>query len=86
MYFLLKGKMSVVYSAGKKTEIELIEGDYFGEQALLGLTRRIYPVIATTFCETLLLYKEDLDTILKWIFMQKKYLSNNVKCSERDQF
>ena len=61
MYFLVSGEVDVVTPSGA---VRLGPGAFFGEVALLKNARRNADVVATTFCELLMLRKRDLDALL----------------------
>lgn len=61
MYFIVSGEVEVKTARGP---VRLGAGSFFGEVALLMNTRRNADIVATTFCELMLLRKRDLDALL----------------------
>ena len=57
MFFILQGRVEVVVPVG---EVMLKEGDFFGEIAVIGRTKRTATVIARETCELLVLDAADL--------------------------
>eukprot|EP00002_Diphylleia_rotans_P025766 TRINITY_DN5107_c0_g1_i6.p1 TRINITY_DN5107_c0_g1~~TRINITY_DN5107_c0_g1_i6.p1 ORF type:complete len:1069 (-),score=196.83 TRINITY_DN5107_c0_g1_i6:596-3802(-) len=64
MYFLSKGKVEVISGDGSVVYATLNEGSYFGEIALLFEARRIAHIRTTTYCDLLMLTKDDFDSVL----------------------
>merc|ERR1711988_852520 len=73
MFFLARGEAKLV--KGREPVAALKEGTYFGEVALLvpGV-RRSASVVATTFCEVLVLDKDDFENVLKLFPAEQKLL------------
>ena len=61
MYFIAAGDVIVVRDG---TRIMLQEGDFFGEQGLLGNRPRNADVIADGYCHLLMLHRRDFDRML----------------------
>jgi CPA1 family monovalent cation:H+ antiporter len=61
MYFLVSGEVEVRISSGP---VKLGAGGFFGEVALLMNTPRNADIVATSFCELLILRKRDLDALM----------------------
>eukprot|EP00002_Diphylleia_rotans_P011599 TRINITY_DN2287_c0_g3_i2.p1 TRINITY_DN2287_c0_g3~~TRINITY_DN2287_c0_g3_i2.p1 ORF type:complete len:637 (-),score=137.56 TRINITY_DN2287_c0_g3_i2:314-2224(-) len=64
MYFLSHGEVEVLSGDGKTVYATLKEGSYFGEIALLFEARRIAHIRTTTYCDLLMLTKDDFDSVL----------------------
>lgn len=60
MYFILKGTVEILAEDGTKVAQQLGHGDYFGEAGLLFQKPRLNSVRAITYCELLVLSKENL--------------------------
>lgn len=61
MYFIAAGNVTVVREGSR---IVLKEGDFFGEQGLLGNRPRNADVIADGYCHLLMLHRRDFDRML----------------------
>ena len=61
MYFLVSGEVEVRIASGP---VKLGAGGFFGEVALLMNTPRNADIVATAFCELLVLRKRDLDALM----------------------
>lgn len=61
MYFLVSGEVEVRIASGP---VKLSAGGFFGEVALLMNTPRNADIVATAFCELLVLRKRDLDVLM----------------------
>jgi len=61
MYFLVSGEVDVMVGSGP---VRLGAGAFFGEVAILMNARRNADIVATTFCELLMLRKRDLDSLM----------------------
>eukprot|EP00002_Diphylleia_rotans_P034958 TRINITY_DN7574_c0_g1_i5.p1 TRINITY_DN7574_c0_g1~~TRINITY_DN7574_c0_g1_i5.p1 ORF type:complete len:1102 (+),score=233.45 TRINITY_DN7574_c0_g1_i5:120-3425(+) len=64
MYFLSRGQVEVISGDGTVVYATLNEGSYFGEIALLFEARRIAHIRTTTYCDLLMLTKDDFDAVL----------------------
>jgi cAMP-binding proteins - catabolite gene activator and regulatory subunit of cAMP-dependent protein kinases len=62
--FIVEGIMKCYSINERQTILKLQAGDFFGEKALLGVTKRIYPIVAETFCSVFSLSKANFDAIL----------------------
>ncbi|OLQ75501.1 hypothetical protein BIT28_22995 [Photobacterium proteolyticum] len=62
MFFIATGNVEVI--TGKQVPVKLSAGEFFGEQALLSEEPRNADVIATDYCELLVLPKQDLFSLL----------------------
>ena len=61
MYFIAAGEVTVVRQGSR---IVLKEGDFFGEQGLLGNRPRNADVISDGYCHLLMLHRRDFDRML----------------------
>lgn len=61
MYFIASGQVEIVSADGRT---RLGDGEFFGEVALLTAQPRNADVIALTYCELLVLKREDLDRVV----------------------
>jgi CRP-like cAMP-binding protein len=63
MYFVLRGELNVVNNE-QKVVTTLCDGSFFGEIALLEDTKRTASIVARTYCDILILTKEDFQIVL----------------------
>ena len=61
MYFISSGALE----AGLEPPVRMGSGDFFGEIALVTDQPRTVDVVAQSFCDLLLLYRQDLDELLQ---------------------
>jgi CPA1 family monovalent cation:H+ antiporter len=62
MYFISSGTLEVKLEHG---DVQLNNGDFFGELSLLQTAPRNADVVANGFCDLLLLRKKDFDRLLE---------------------
>jgi len=78
MYFLSQGNVVILNDDGQETAT-LNPGSYFGEIALLTSEKRTASVVALTFCDILMLTKDEFEFVLKKKkFQREREQINNV--------
>jgi len=78
MYFLSKGKVAILSDEGQETAT-LYPGSYFGEIALLYSDKRTASVVALTFCDVLMLTKDQFEYVLQQFPREREQINNVAK-------
>jgi cAMP-binding proteins - catabolite gene activator and regulatory subunit of cAMP-dependent protein kinases len=65
MFFITEGLLHCYSQNQRQIILKLEKDDFFGERALLGLTRRPYPIVAATFTNLVRLSRKNFEDILK---------------------
>jgi len=87
MYFLVKGCVDIVGSAGTPDETvyqTLYEGTYFGELAVLFHCRRTASVRACTYCSIFSLSRKDLDSVMDSYPLMAEKMTHALEKTRRD--
>ena len=64
MYVIVRGLVHVLIGPEKRHVATLKDGDVFGEHALITRSTRNASVKAVTYCDTLVLSKDDFDQVM----------------------
>ncbi len=81
MIFITEGDVHCYSPNLRHIILKLEKNDFYGERALLGITKRPYPIAAVTFTTVLKLSKQNFDRVLqKYPLLKMEIIEQSKKC------